>query len=155
MTLKELFQNDEHRWNAIFSLGYVVLVFVLAGLIWLVDRSFPKTLTLFDFILISLATFRLVRLFVYDKVTLFVRDYFTSHLSGPKKALADLLGCPWCFGVWAGTLVVFFYYVMPMAWLVLLILAIAGVASFIQILINKIGWDAELMKLETQKREGK
>ena len=152
MTFKQLFKNEEHRLNAFFGLGYIALIFVLAGLVWLVDERFPTEISTFDFILLSLATFRLIRLFVYDKVSLFVREYFADEKSGPKKTIGDLLGCPWCFGVWAGTLLVFFYYVMPMAWFVILILAVSGVASFIQILINMIGWRAEQLKNEVQGR---
>ncbi len=148
MTVKQHFKNEEHRLNALFGVGYVALVFVLAGFVWLVDERFPTTISTFDFILLSLATFRLIRLFVYDKVSLFVREYFANGKSGPKKTVGDLLGCPWCFGVWASTFLIFFYYVMPMAWFVILILAVSGAASFIQIFINMIGWRAEQLKNE-------
>jgi len=152
MTLKELFQNGEHKWNAIYSVFYAVLIFVLAGAVWLVDEKFPKSISVFDLVLLSLATFRLIRLFVYDAVTLFIREY-VANAQGGAGHLKHILGCPWCFGVWAGTLVVFFYYVMPMAWFVFLILAISGVASFIQVLINMIGWKAELGKMEAQSKK--
>lgn len=153
MTLKQVFENEEHRWNAWYSLGFVVLIFVMAGFVWLVDERFPESIDLFDFLLLSLATFRLVRLVVYDRVALFVREYFGHAESGPKKVASDLLNCPWCFGMWAGAFVVFFYYVMPMAWFVILILAVSGVASFIQLITNKIGWKAELLKMEAQEKE--
>lgn len=150
MTLKQLFKNEEHRLNAFFGLGYLAMIFVLAGFVWLVDERFPTTISTFDFILLSLATFRLIRLFVYDKVSLFIREYFRDEKSGPKKTIGDLLGCPWCFGIWASTFLVFFYYVMPMAWFVILILAVSGVASFVQILANMFGWRAEHLKNQVQ-----
>lgn len=153
MKFNELFKNDENRSNGIFTIIYIVLIFVLSGLIWLVDEKFPREIPLFDVILISLATFRLVRLFTYDRVMLFFREYFSAHESSFVRVAGDLLNCPWCFGLWAGTFVVFFYFVMPMAWLVILILAISGVASFIQILINKIGWRAEQLKQEVLDRK--
>jgi len=152
MNITELFRNDEHRWNAIFILVYIILVFILAGFVWLVDRRFPAEISFFDFAILSLATFRLVRLFIYDRVMLFVREFFMSSISGPRRVAGELMHCPWCFGLWAGTFVVFFYFVMPMAWLVLLILAVSGVGSFIQILINLVGWRAELSKLEAEKK---
>jgi hypothetical protein len=150
MTIKQLFENEENRWNSIYTLIYIVLVFVFSGLVWLVDNQFPKDVSWFDFMLLVLATFRLVRLFVYDRVMLFVRDYFASASGGALKTAGDLLNCPWCFGMWAGTFVAFFYFVMPMAWFVILILAISGLATFIQVLINMIGWRAEHSKMETQ-----
>lgn len=152
MTLKELFNKEENRWNGFFTLLYIALVFILSGLVWLVDEKFPKSISLFDFLLLFLATFRLVRLFVYDKVMLFVRDYFASAESGPRKTAGELLNCPWCFGLWAGTFVAFFYFVMPMAWFVILILAVSGLATFVQILANKIGWKAELAKMDALSR---
>ena len=90
MTFKQLFKNEEHRLNAFFGLGYIALIFVLAGLVWLVDERFPTEISTFDFILLSLATFRLIRLFVYDKVSLFVREYFADEKSGPKKTSAKV-----------------------------------------------------------------
>lgn len=153
MALKELLSNDEHKWNLLFGIFYVLLVFILSGFVWLVDEKYPTSISVFDFILISLATFRLVRLFVYDSVTTFIKEYFASATRGPGRTMHHLLGCPWCFGMWAGLFVVFFYFVMPMAWLVLLILAISGVGTFIQILMNMIGWRAELLKLEAKSRE--
>lgn len=149
MTFKELFRNEEHQYNAWFLLLYVVLVFIFAGLVWKVDERFPSEISLFDFAILSLATFRLVRLFTYDRVTLFIREYFSDTEPSFRRAAGELLACPWCFGVWAGTFAVFFYYVMPMAWFVLLILAISGVGSFIQLIANMIGWRAEKLKIQT------
>ncbi len=152
MTLKQIFENETDRWYGVYTLIYIVLVFVMAGFIWLQGRQFPTAIPLFDFLMLSLATFRIIRLFVYDKVMLFVRDYFASAPHGPKKIAGELLNCPWCFGLWASTFVIFFYYVMPMSWFVFLFLAVSGLGSFVQILTNKIGWNAELLKMEAQSR---
>ena len=70
-------------------------------------------LSLTDFILITLATWRLIRLFLYDAITKFFREQFWDLVKvgkgyelekpkfGPRRTLADLLSCPWCFGTWA------------------------------------------------------
>jgi energy-converting hydrogenase Eha subunit G len=154
MSLKQLFSSETNRWYGIYTLLYIAIVFVMAGFVWLEARQFPTSISEFDFILLSLATFRIIRLFVYDKVMLFVRDFFASAHSTGLRIAGELLNCPWCFGLWASTFVVFFYYVMPMAWFVFLFLAIAGIGSFIQILMNKIGWNAELFKMEAMSRRG-
>jgi energy-converting hydrogenase Eha subunit G len=60
--------------------------------------------------------------------------------------LSALLHCSWCQGLWFSGFVIFFYFATPLAWPVILILALAGVASFIQILANLAGWSAELKK---------
>ncbi len=148
MTVRELFRNEDNKANAIYMGVFGVLIFVLAGMVWLVDRRFPYEISVFDFILISLATFRLVRLFVYDHVTLFIRTYLADSSHGFKKATSDLFDCPWCFGVWAATFLIVLYFLVPMMWFVILILAVAGVASFVQMLSNMVGWRAEQLKHE-------
>ncbi len=127
----------------------------------------PDSISLFDLALVSLAAFRLTRLFVYDKITQFVRDWFlvkrvekadgelliirSPHRSGPLRTISELLGCPWCFGVWAALVVLFFYALTPLAWFPILLLAVAGVGSFLQILANMIGWRAERLKQKTER----
>lgn len=120
-------------------------------------------LELFDFILISLASFRLIRLFVYDGMTKFFREQFYDAkitkvgkvtlykpARGPRRTISDLMGCPWCFGVWAAAVVTFFYLLTPLAYFPVFLLAIASVATFLQLLINMIGWKAEQLKKEME-----
>ena len=155
-------KDDQGFWNFIFSVLFLG-VFVIA--VWYLNTlgKLPRSVALFDFILVILATFRLTRLFVYDKITQFVRDWFLrkevlegddgdlmivrqKFVDGPRRTLSDLLSCPWCFGVWAGFVVIFFYYATPFAWFPILVLAVAGVATFLQLLSNMIGWRAEELK---------
>ena len=155
-------KDDQGLWNFIFSLLFLGVVVAAVWYLYSLGRL-PGSIALFDFVLIILATFRLIRLFVYDKVTLFVRDWFVrkeviegdsgelvivrqKFVQGPRRTIHDLLSCPWCFGVWAGLVVIFFYYATPFAWFPILVLAVAGVATFIQILSNMIGWRAEYLK---------
>lgn len=115
-------------------------------------------LTLVDYTLMTLATWRLTRLFVYDSITRFVREQFLDVVkvgrgyrlekpkTGPRRVLSELFSCPWCFGVWAATVIVFFYLVTPYAYFPVLLLAVAGVATFLQLLANLVGHHAELVK---------
>ncbi|PIT90971.1 sporulation protein [Candidatus Kaiserbacteria bacterium CG10_big_fil_rev_8_21_14_0_10_49_17] len=129
----------------------------------------PQGLSVFEFFLLSLAAFRLTRLFVYDKITQFIRDWFLrkevlagedgelvivrrKYVQGPLRTASELLECPWCFGVWAAACVLFFYFITPLSVPVILLLAIAGVATFFQLLATMVGWRAERLK---QKVEGK
>ena len=135
-----------HFWNLIFSLFFAVLV--LSGSSWLLSTGkIHAGITLGDFIILSLAIFRLIRLFTYDHITQFVRNWF---VDAPERSflgtLGALINCPWCTGLWFSFLVMFFAYATPIAWPVILILALASVASFIQILTNWIGWNAEHKK---------
>lgn len=120
-------------------------------------------LTFFDLTLISLASFRLIRLFVYDAMTKFLREQFYDAkvtktgkvtlykpLKGPRRTLCDLMNCPWCFGVWATSMVVFLYLLTPAAFVPVLILAISAVATWLQLFTNMIGWKAEQLKREVE-----
>jgi len=130
--------NDQYFWNFVYSVLFVLLVM----LSWFYLKSIgpmPDKIPVFDFILLALAIFRLIRLFVYDSITNFIRDHFAKYENGPGKTLSNLLGCPWCTGVWMAFGVVFFYFATPFAWYPILILALAGTASFIQVTIRKIG----------------
>ena len=122
------------------------------------------TLTIVDYTLMTLATFRLVRFFVYDKITAFFREQFydvsegrqgttlVKPESGPRRTLADLMSCPWCFGIWASATVTFFYLLTPHAFYPVMLLAIGAVASLLQVLANMIGWKAEQLKQDVESR---
>ena len=156
--------TDQYFWNIVFSALF--LSFLVSGTIILETNATASlhTLTLSEFAILSLATFRLTQLFVYDKITAFFREQFYNArvtktgtilekpVTGARRTLADLLSCPWCFGVWAGTMVVFFYALTPYAWYPILILAISGVGSALQIFVNMIGWKAEQLKNEVEGR---
>ncbi len=105
---------------------------------------------LIHLVILFLASFRLTHLIVFDKIATFIRDPFitVTHQTGPDgqpmlhteiKAdkgwrywIGSLLSCYWCVGVWASLVVVILYWLVPYSYPLLLILAIAGVASFIE-----------------------
>lgn len=143
-----------HFWNLAFSAFFAVLVLLAAS--WLVATGKAYSgISIANFILMALAIFRLVRLFTYDHITAFIRNWFVGK---PETSLMGtmgaLLNCPWCTGLWFSFLVVFFAYATPLAWPIILILALASLASFFQILTNWIGWNAEGKKLEVTKQTG-
>ncbi len=119
-------------------------------------------LTLTDYVLMTLATWRLTRLFVYDAITKFFREQFWDVVKvgkgfalekpkyGPRRTLADLLSCPWCFGVWAAAMVVFFYLMTPFAIYPIMLLALSAVATFLQLLSNLVGHKAEQLKNQNE-----
>ena len=135
-------------WNLVFSAFFVSLAFgglgVLSGI-----RGLPQSVPFFDLILMILATFRLTRLVVYDSIFQFFRNWFLGRKAeGFLGTLGTLVNCPWCVGLWFALFVVFFYYLTPGAWFFILFLAIAGVASVLQVGANLIGWNAEAKKRE-------
>ncbi len=140
-------------WNIAFSLFFLGLVAVsfwyLAGMGRL-TTDIPWS----DLVLLSLATFRLVRLFTYDHITAFLRDALVSARPGTFLAtVKDLVHCPWCTGVWFGFLAYVGYslsrdLLMPLV----LVLAIAALASFFQVFSNLVGWNAEDKKLDVKQK---
>ena len=141
-------------WNILFSLFFLALV-GLSYLYLLNEDKLTSAIAWTDLILLSLATFRLVRLFTYDHITAFLRDWVRPAKDGTfLGTVRDLLNCPWCTGVWFAFLAYLGYsvsaeLVMPLV----LILAIAGIASFFQVFTNLVGWNAEDKKLDVKRRD--
>ncbi|MFA6270673.1 MAG: DUF1360 domain-containing protein [Candidatus Paceibacterota bacterium] len=156
--------TDQYFWNIVFLIFFICIAFmatvILDGAGW---KPYAE-LTIVDFALITLASFRIVRAVIYDKIFAFFREQFydasetkgkvvlVKPATGPRRTLADLLSCPWCFGVWATMMVSFFYLLTPYAFYPVLFLALSAVASFLQVLSNFIGWKAEQAKLDTEGR---
>lgn len=154
--------TDQYIWNIIFTFLFFVLV-VMGTIILQTESRIPLSeLTLIDFMLITLASWRVVRLFVYDAVTKWFREQFWDVKQvgkmlllekperGPRRTVADLLSCPWCFGIWASAMVTFFYLITPYAVYPVLFLALSAVASYLQLLSNLTGHAAEKMKRENE-----
>lgn len=155
--------TDQYFWNFIFGIFFLTL-FVMGAIILDTEAYLTReTITVFDVALVSLAAFRMTRLFVYDTITKFIREQFldaevgkggkvtlVKPKTGPRRTLAELFGCPWCLGLWSGTTIAFFYMLSPMVFFPTLAFAVSGLASLIQILANQIGWRAEQLKQEVE-----
>ena len=137
-------------WNIVFSLFFLGIFALFASM----NSDIIESITLFEIVVITLATFRLIRLVVYDKIMKWLRDIFElDEPTGINQTLKDLTSCPWCFGVWATLIIFIINFSIPGGSLFTLLLAISGVAAVIQITINLIGWNAQYKKIETQKLE--
>lgn len=155
--------TDQYFWNFVFVLFF--LAFVVMGMIILntESRISPEGLTFFDITLITLATFRVIRLVVYDAITKFFREQFwdvketkmglmlEKPVAGPRRTLADLMSCPWCIGIWAAATITFFYLWTPYSFFPVLFLAVSAVATTLQLLANMIGWQSEKLKQESER----
>jgi hypothetical protein len=112
-------------------------------------------ITVLSFLMLSLASFRLTRLLVFDKITEFIRApffdeireeneqgeievYYITKSSGIKKFLGELLSCYWCTGIWAASVTIGLHYFFPvLSEPIILILAIAGVASILELIVQQ------------------
>lgn len=159
--------KDSNFWSFIFTGLFIGLVSYGGYILYGVRADF--SVTVFEFIIIALAIFRLIRLATYDSIAQFARDIFTDRKwsdnedgtftverSKPKKGLRrklyELFACPWCIGVWISAVLVFAFYYTSFAWPAILLLAAAGIASFMQLLANLVGWHAEAKKIEVETR---
>ncbi len=161
-------KEDQNTWNFLLSVLFGGALVVALSIIMMARGGFPRSVPLFDFFLMAGAAFRITRLVVYDKITRFFREWFVikkTHTRpdgvwvelieferGVRRTIHDLLGCPWCVGVWSALVVVFVYFVFDWGWLAILFLAIAGAGSVFQIVSNMIGWLAENSKLDAHAR---
>lgn len=151
--------TDQYFWNFVFSVFFTILL-IMGVIILDTESRIPfSELELVDYVLIALASWRVTRLFVYDSITKFVREQFWDvkkvgkqlRLEKPKtgirRSLADLFDCPWCFSVWSTAAIAFFYLITPYSEFPIIILALSGVATLLQIISNLIGHQAEHLKI--------
>lgn len=112
--------------------------------------------SVFQFILLCLATFRLTRLIVFDNITRFIRrpfheeyeetledgmveTYIKMKGTGIRRFIGELLSCYWCVGIWCAIILYMGYLFIPtFANPVIIILSIAGTASLIETIVLKI-----------------
>ena len=148
--------SDQYFWNFVFLVFFTILI-ILGAIILETESRIPlPELSVVDYVLITLATWRLVQLFVYDGVTKFFREQFWDVVkvgrgyrlekpkTGPRRTIADLLSSPWSFGLWTGAVVAFFYLLTPYAVFPVLLLSLSAVATFLQLLANLVGQKVEV-----------
>lgn len=154
--------TDQYFWNLVFLAFFGCLVFLATIVLESEAIKSYDALTITDYVLMTLAAFRLTRLVVYDKIFAFFRDQFydvsetkgklflVKPETGPRRTLADLTSCPWCIGIWMAAMVSFFYLLTPYAFFPVLLLALSAVATSLQLLANLVGWRAEQLKSDVE-----
>lgn len=133
-------------WNLFFT-GFFVFLVYIAFLIVVERGVVPGSISLWDTVIMALAAFRLTRLVVYDSIMRWFRDLFED--SAPRTfmgTIKTLVNCPWCMGLWFALIVGTAYFVAPVLWFFVYVLALAALATLIQLTANLIGWSAELKK---------
>ncbi|WP_066187645.1 MULTISPECIES: DUF1360 domain-containing protein [Gracilibacillus] len=111
-------------------------------------------ITWLSLLILSLAAFRLTRLIVYDKITGFIRAPFfeveekwlddgtveetvTFKGRGLKRWIGELLRCHWCTGIWTSSFLCLGFYAAPSIFTpIMLILAVAGAAAIVEVVIS-------------------
>ncbi len=137
-------------------LDYMILMGVYNGafvvfVAWMgaTGRRLPRRLAMRDLLLLGVATHRLSRLVARERVTRPLRAPFTRYRGtgggpnevlevargrGMRRAIGQLLTCPWCTGMWAASLFVYGIALRPRTTrLFSSILAIDAISDFLHI----------------------
>lgn len=100
-------------------------------------------------VILTLASFRLTHLIVFDEITSFIRKPFLAVSFEPDESgqivrkvdikgtglrhqIGLLLSCHWCVGIWSSVAIVALYTSYPITFPLFVILAIAGAAAVIE-----------------------
>ena len=103
---------------------------------------------LLEWLVLALAVFRLVRLFLYDRIFSGLRALFLSveevndgqhglleqvtiKGSGWRYAVGYIFTCHWCAGIWVAGMTVLVYELWPVTFPFFLFLSLAGVSSIL------------------------
>lgn len=136
------------RYFILLDIIFIGLYVGVMGVLYHLGRI-PRNISVFDFILLGLAAARLTDIISTDEIMKWLREPFVKMEQteiagrevetrvgrgrGLKKVFGDLLSCPWCVGVWIAAGLTYAYFLVPVfAWLFILVMAIAEIASLLQ-----------------------
>ncbi len=139
--------TDQYFWNVVFLFFFGFLI-VMAIIILDTESRIPwAEITLFDFALITLASWRLTHFFSSDNSTKFLREQLydlkattksyalEKPKTGPRRTLIDLITSPWALGLWMTACVTFIYLLTAFALYPVIILSLSAVVSILQIVL--------------------
>ena len=142
---------DNTKQNALnFASLFVYLFLVIFVGIILEKNGFSvDKINLKDLIILTLASYRMTRILVFEKILKFFRDFVKSKQNySVLITIRYIITCPWCAGVWITLLMVVLYFLVPYGKFLVYILALSGVASFLVLLANLVG-----LKIEEKQSE--
>jgi hypothetical protein len=147
--------KTEKVWN-VLSMVVFVLLLIAAGVLLIQSGIDITRITWGDLILISIATYRMIRLLVYDRIFKLVRDLIRSFEgTGLGDSLKTIITCPWCAGVWISLFNVAIFYLVPFGQLFIYVMSIAGIATFLQLGSNIAGLVAEEKQIDVREKREK
>lgn len=138
----------EKIWNFLFTLVFISLT--IGTWEYIQYKNFNLgNLRFFDFLLMGLATYRVTRLLLYDKVFDFIREPIIKNKAdtGFNKSAGYLLTCPWCVSIWMSGFSFTIYVLFPFGKMIIIMLAVAAIASFFHLVISLVGWVSDERKI--------
>ena len=144
----------EKFFNFLSTLIYLIAVGLSVYLLRIIHFTAEK-ISVFDLVVISLATFRLARMVVYEKVFGLIRYGVAQFLKYPFfRSLNNLITCPWCTGIWSALLLFDIYYLVPFGSYLIYFLAIAAIASPLVVLSNNLTVRNDILKKQRDNQPG-
>jgi hypothetical protein len=143
--------TDQYFWNLVFLTFFFALVVLGAIILDTESRLAWSELTWFDVGVIALATWRLTRFLAVDNTTKFFREQFYDlkktartislerPVHGPRRTIIDLLTNHYNLGLFLAAVVIFVYLITPYAVYPLTFLALAGVVSLLELIVERLG----------------
>lgn len=133
-----------------------VLLLIVLGIQLQEKGILIENISLFDLLLICIATYRMTRLIVYDRIFKLVRDIIRSFEgTGIGDSVKSIITCPWCAGVWISLFNVAIFYLIPFGVLFIYVMAIAGIATIFQLSVNILGMLAEEKQMDVREKRKK
>ncbi len=145
--------KTERIWNMVSMFVFVLLLIALGFLLEERETGIGSV-SIFDLLVISIATYRMTRLMVYDRIFKLVRDIIRSFSgTGIGDSLKAIITCPWCAGVWISLFNVAIFLLVPFGDLFIYVMAIAGVGTFLQIGVNILAMIADGKQIELKQKK--
>jgi hypothetical protein len=153
-------EKEERRAAYLTLMGMFLTLFGLVARREKRDQKAPKPR---DLALLGLATYRAGRLVAYDQVMEPLRSPFTKtepdesgagmavvpQGGGARRALGELISCPVCVGTWIAAVLVYGTRLLPgPTRLLLTILAVSGVAEWLDAAVEAMKWRSEAARKE-------
>ena len=166
MKRRDKVPHGQTKWHIFTVILFLILFFLFSYILVVLDRP-PGEISVIEIVLLSLAIFRLTYLFVYDEVFSFVRDLVRDIKTvekngelvdikvrpgyGIKRSFFDLLNCPWCTGMWVTLVLTFLFFLTPLAWYFVLLLALAGAGTLVHVVAEILNtYSKNLKELNAQ-----
>jgi hypothetical protein len=147
--------KTERIWNFI-SMFVFVLCLIGIGILMRGRGLGADDISVIDMLIISIATYRMTRLVVYDRIFKLFRDILRSFQgTGIGDSLKTIVTCPWCAGVWISLFNVAVFYLVPYGVLFIYVMTIAGISTFLQIGVNILGLAAEERQMDVREKRKK
>ncbi len=143
--------TKEKIWNLVSLLVYAALAAATGYFFEKYGKGFDDV-SVWEWVIMALATYRLTRILVYDRIFKAFRDFIRANERfGLMVSLKSLITCPWCAGVWAALGVFVLQYFVPYGYVLNILLSLAGVGTFILVQVNLIGLKNEKTQAEVRK----